>query len=183
MRKLFPAFIASVLILSCEDKKEPSPSEPLVKSSTEETPAQSEFADSKYMEWGKQRLVQFENGDIDTWGSQFSENAVYQWSAGDSVAGKDDIIKYWKERRKNVIETIKFTNDIWLPIKVNQSQKGPDLPGNWLLSWYQVDVTYKTKKSLTYWVHTDIHYNERDQVDRVIQYIDRAPINAALHTK
>ena len=82
-----------------------------------------------------------------------------------------------------MIETIKFTNDIWLPIKVNQSQKGPDLPGNWLLSWYQVDVTYKTKKSLTYWVHTDIHYNERDQVDRFIQYIDRAPINAALHTK
>jgi hypothetical protein len=76
-----------------------------------------------------------------------------------------------------------MSNDIWLPVKVTHPQKGPDMPGVWLLSWYQVNVTYKNGKSLQFWVHNDMHYNDQDQVDRSIQYIDRAPINAALNSK
>jgi len=143
----------------------------------------SEFADAKYMDMGKSALKHFENGEMDDWMNQYADNAVYSWSSGDSLAGKKAIGDYWKNRRGNVIDSIKFTNDIWLPIKINQPQRGPDMPGNWLLSWYQVDVKYKGAKKLMFWVHTDIHYNNDDKVDRVIQYIDRAPINAAMAGK
>ena len=33
------------------------------------------------------------------------------------------------------------------------------------------------------WIHTDLHFNENDKIDRLIQYLDRAPINAALAKK
>jgi len=70
--------------------------------------------------------------------------------------------------------------DIWLPMKVNRPQQGPDMPGNWLLSWNMVDVKYKNGKKLSFWVHSLQHYNNNDKVDRYIQYIDRAPIVKAL---
>ena len=184
MKRLFIATLAPFLLFACKEKKEEAAkNEPLVKSSAKEKSKGYEFADDKYMQMGKQRQQQFENGDIESWISQFADNAVYQWSSGDSLAGKKAIADYWINRRKNVIQSIKMSNDIWLPVKVNQPQKGPDMPGNWLLSWYQVNVTYKNGKSLQFWVHTDTHYNKNDQVDRVIQYMDRAPINAALNAK
>jgi hypothetical protein len=182
MKRIFMAFALAGLIMACNDST--TSTEPLVKSENtpKETP-QSEFADAKYAEWGKQRLMQMQNGDIDAWMTQFADNAVYSWSAGDSLAGKQAIAGYWKDRRQHVIESISFSNDIWLPIKVNVPQKGPDAPGVWLISWYQVDVKYRNAEKLMFWVHTDMHFNEKDQVDRVIQYIDRAPINAALGKK
>jgi hypothetical protein len=185
MRKILISFLVAGFLFSCKDKKEePAKDETMVKTSaTEEQSKASEFADEKYMAWGKQRQQQFQDGDIDTWAQQFADNAVYIWSSGDSLAGKQAIIDYWKNRRKNVIQSVTFSNDIWLPIKVNKPQKGPDLPGVWLLSWYQVNATYKTGKSLQFWVHTDLHFNNEDKVDRLVQYIDRAPINAAVNAK
>ena len=29
------------------------------------------------------------------------------------------------------------------------------------------------------WIHTDQHFDANDKIDRVIQYLDRVPINAA----
>jgi len=46
-----------------------------------------------------------------------------------------------------------------------------------------VNVKYKNGKKLSFWIHSDFHYNAEDKVDIYIQYIDRAPINAALGSK
>jgi hypothetical protein len=147
---------------------------------TDSKPMPSEFADPKYMEMGKQMMKRFEEGNMDAYGDYFADNAVYQWSSGDSLAGKKAIVDYWKNRFSNVVQSVKLTNDIWLPIKVNVSQKGPDVPGVWLISWQQVNATYKNGKSLQFWVHQDFHYDKNDKVERLIMYMDRAPINAAL---
>jgi len=147
-----------------------------------ETP-QSEFADPKYTEMGKAMMAQLSSGDIDAWGNNFSDNAKFRWSAGDSLDGKAAIVNYWKDRRGKVIDSLSFTMDVWLPIKVNRPQAGPDVPGVWLLSWNLVNVKYKNGKKLSFWIHSDFHYNSEDKVDTYIQYIDRAPINAALGSK
>jgi ketosteroid isomerase-like protein len=183
MRKIFIVLVLPGFLLACNNSKETAKEDATVKSATDstgqkETPP-AEFADSKYMDWGKKHQMEFQNGDIDAWVSQFADNVVYLWSAGDSLTGKEAVTKYWKERRGNVIKDIKFTDDIWLPIKVNKSQTANDIPGVWLLSWYQVHATYNTGKSLEFGVHNVMHFNDKDQVDRVVQYIDRAPINAA----
>jgi hypothetical protein len=129
---------------------------------------------------GKRALAQFAAGDITAWADNFADNAVYDWSAGDSLAGKAAIANYWKDRRAKVIDSLEVSNDIWLPLKVNRPQKGPDIPGVWLLSWYEVHVKYKNGTRLNFWVHHDYHYNEADKIDRAILYLDRAPINKAL---
>ena len=185
MRKIFMPFLLAIVLFACKDQKEKEES-PMVKTATATTdnkPMQAEFADARYTDMGKQMLQQFEAGNIDQWMTGFADTAIYFWSSGDSLAGKKAIADYWKNRRASVISSIKFSNDIWLPIKINQPQKGPDMPGNWLLNWYMVDVTYKNGKTLKFWVHTDYHFNADNKVDRAIQYMDRAPINAALGTQ
>ena len=183
MRKLFLGVICSTILFACNNK----PAESTTSSSTDSTGKMSqkatEFADAKYMDVGRNSLALMQSGDIDGWMKSFADTALYLWSSGDSLKGKTAIAAYWKNRRMNVIDSITFMNDIWLPIKINQPQKGPDLPGIWLLGWYQVHTKYKTGKSLTFWVHADWHFNSDDKVDLAIQYLDRAPIMAAAGTK
>ncbi len=184
MRKILILASACIILLACKnEKKTDSGTEKMSATDSSSKKPQSEFADPKYVDMGKKQMAQFESGDIDGWLSGFSDSAFYRWSSGDSLAGKAKIAEYWKNRRANVIDSIKFTNDIWLPIKINVPQRGPDAPGVWLLSWYQVNAKYKNGKKLMFWVHTDYHYDSNDKVDLAIQYIDRAPINAALAKK
>jgi hypothetical protein len=145
------------------------------------TPAKTqpaEFADPKYSGIGKSGIAALASGNIDSWMTSFADNAVYLWNNMDSLAGKAAITAYWKKRRGEVIDSMSITNDIWLPIKVNQPQS-VEQTGNWLLGWYFVKVKYKTGKSMSQWIHTDMHFDANDKIDRVIQYLDRAPINAA----
>ena len=180
MKKLLIIATIGLLLFSCKDKEDADKtSGTTTTDSTTKTPP-AEFADAKYMDMGKQMLAQFESGNISEWMKGYADNAVYNWSSGDSLVGKAAIEKYWTERRGGVIDSIKFSNDIWIPIKINTPQKGPDEPGVWLLSWYQVNVKYKTVKRLQFWVHSDHHLNANDKIDRTVQYIDMAPIKEAI---
>jgi len=184
MRKILLFAAGCCFLASCNNK----PSEPMTTESkdttatakTSATPPQSEFADARYADMGRKHLAQLSSGDINGWLDAFADDAIFYWSAGDSLAGKTAIAKYWTERRTKVIDSLRFSKDIWLPLKVNRPQQGPDVPGNWLLGWYMVDVKYKNGKKLTFWVHSDLHYNNNDKIDRYIQYIDREPIVKAL---
>lgn len=185
MTKLFCLATGLCLMLACNDK--PAETTPPVDSAVvvKETkaPPQSEIGDAKFTEIGKRAMANLSSGDIDKWMNDFADNASYRWSAGDSLVGKAAITKYWKERRGKIIDSLTYTNDIWLPLKVNTPQKGPDLAGNWLLGWSQVSAKYKNGKKLTYWVHVDYHFDASDKIDLVLTYIDRAPINRALGVK
>jgi hypothetical protein len=184
MKRVFTPLLLAVIIIACESKKPAD--DPMVKTAATETPAGTqavEFADPKFMDMGKRYMTLLVAGKIDEWAEQLADNAVYLWSSGDSLTGKQAITAYWKERHAKVIEKLSFANDIWLPVKVNQPQRGPDMPGVWLMNWQQVDVTYKNGKNLKFWIHNDFHYNDAGKIDRAIQYIDRAPINAALGLK
>jgi hypothetical protein len=182
MKKSLAWAVGCCLLFSCTN---PS-SGPAAKDTTaamtsaSATPPQSEFADAHYTDIGKKVISQLASGDIKGMMDGYADNAVYIWSAGDSLAGKAAIDKYWTDRRSKVIDSVQFANDIWLPIKVNRPQQGPDMPGIWLLSWTEVHARYKNGAKLNFWVHTDYHFNNSDKIDRQITYIDRAPINKAL---
>ncbi len=184
MKKLLSWVAGCCFLLSCNSNKPAetnnSTSKDTVSTTAPTGTQQAEFADARYVEMGKKTLAQFTSGDIDGWMSNYADSAMYRWSSGDSLAGKAAIARYWKERRAKVIDSLVATNDIWIPLKVNRPQQGPDIPGIWLLNWHEVNVKYKNGKRLMFWVHTDFHYNADDKIDIVIQYIDRAPINKAL---
>src|SRR5688572_18032899 len=178
MRKILLGTVCILMLAACKNEAEKATEQVIAGESTK-TPPPVEFADQKYIDMGKKGLEQFASGDIDGWLSRFADNAIFRWSSGDSLAGKAAIAKFWKDRRMNVIDSIKTSEEIWLPVTVNQPQ-GPETKGTWLLNWHRVNATYKNKQKLTFWIHTDMHYNNDDMVDEIIQYIDRAPINAAL---
>jgi hypothetical protein len=138
------------------------------------------FADSKYVDMGKASLAAMQSGNVGQWLSGFADNARYYWNSGDSLIGKAAITDYWTKRMSDVIQSLNFSNDIWLAVNVTEPQQAVQSPGVWLLGWYLVNAKYKNGKSMMQWTHVDIHFDANDKVDQVIQYLDRAPINAAL---
>lgn len=181
MKKIFLLAMCTALWVSCK-KAEPAelatPAEP----TEEATTPQAEFADAKYTEIGKKYIADLTKGDTDGMMAVYSDDAKYYWNGGDSLVGKKAIADFWTNRRKNVIETISFKNDIWLPVKVNKPQQ-MEKAGVWLLSWYQVTAKYKGGKSMTQWMHFLFHFDDSDKVDQVSQYVDRVPINEAMPKK
>jgi hypothetical protein len=185
MRRILVFAAGCFVLLACNNNKPaesatPASTDTVAAAAEKKPPPQSEIGDAKYVDMGKKNLDQLSSGDIDGWLNSFADNAVYRWSSGDSLSGKAAIGTYWKERRGKIIDSISYMNDIWLPLKVNKPQKGPDVAGNWLLGWYMVNVKYKNSKKLMFWVHADAHYDANDKIDIFVQYLDRAPINKAL---
>lgn len=177
MKKLLLLALSCSLFVACTNEKSAEKKTEAALAEIKQQPA--EFADPKYVEIGKKGLDALTLGDIDGWMTGYADNAVYQWNNGDSLVGKPAITAFWKMRRTESIDTISFSNAIFLPIKVNQPQS-VEQPGVWLLSWYQADATYTTGKRMVQWIHTDMHFDANDKIDRVIQYLDRVPINAAM---
>ena len=120
-------------VFACSNPKPAEEKTAAVDSVAAKPPMQPvEFADLKYSDIGRKGLAALSSGDIDGWMSNFADNAVYVWNAGDSLAGKAAITAYWKKRRGEVIDSISFLNQIWLPIKVNQPQS-VEQPGIWII--------------------------------------------------
>jgi hypothetical protein len=179
MKKVFFWALCSSLFFACSNEKSTEAKMEATPSAAETKMPPVEFADAKYTELGKKGLAALTAGDVAGFVNNYADNAVYVFNNGDSLAGKAAITGYWTQRRMELMDSINFSNHIFLPIKVNQPQS-IEQPGVWLLSWYQVRTKYKTGKTMTQWIHTDLHFNEADQVDRIIQYLDRVPINAAM---
>ena len=174
--------IGSLLFIECNDKAKEQTNATSTDSTSmkeEKVTQPAEFADAKYAGIGKAGIAALSSGNVDGWMASYADDATYLWNNGDSLVGKVAITNYWKKRRTEVIDSISFTNDIWLPIKINKPQS-VEAPGTWLLGWYQVDAKYKTGKHMRQWIHTNMHFNAEDKIDRVIQYMDRALINAAM---
>jgi ketosteroid isomerase-like protein len=177
MKKLLVLVLSSFIIISCSNEKKSEEKTEAAPAETKAPPA--EFADAKYSDIGKNAIAALSSGDVAGYLSNYSENAVYLWNNGDSLAGKTAISDFWTKRRKDVIDSLTFSNGIWLPVKVNEPQS-IEAPGVWLLAWYQVHAKYKTGKSMTQWMHMDFHFNAEDKIDRTIQYVDMVPINKAV---
>jgi ketosteroid isomerase-like protein len=180
MKKLYFFSALTLLLTACASNPEtPEAAQTEAAAPAEKPPV--EFADAKLMDQGKAGLANLSKGDVAAWMNDFADNAVYVWNSGDSLAGKQAISDYWTDRRNNVLESISFSKDIWLPVIVNAPQNDAVAAGTWLLSWYKVDAKYKaTGKTMTQWIHSTMHFNEAGKIDRLIQYVDRAPIAAAM---
>lgn len=178
MKRFLLGMMSFLLFAACNNPK-PDEAAETTSATTEATSQPAEFADPKYSEIGKSGLASMSSGDIDAWSSNWADNIVWQWNNGDSIVGKAAVVNYWKDRRTNSIDSIIFTNQIWLPVKVNQTQAN-EQAGVWLLSWYSTNAKYKNGKRMIQSIHTVQHFDANDKIDRVIQYLDRVPINAAM---
>ncbi len=174
MKKLLVVLLGATLLWSCAKPKEEEMAAP--------EPKAVEFADAKYIAMGQQMMKSLAEGNTDAFTNNYTDNAVYLWNNGDSIAGKQAIAAYWKDRRANVIDTITYTQDAWLAIQANDPPKHI-AKGVWLFNWATFNITYSTGKPLTLAIHSVFHFDGNDKIDRAIQYLDRAAIAAAMAKK
>jgi hypothetical protein len=181
--RILSLFAVCLLLAGCK-KETTAETTDVTPAASEKTNADApaEFADAKYTEIGKKAMAAMASGDMDAWMSNYADNAKYFWNGGDSLVGKPAIDKFWRDRRGNVIESLSYKNDIWLPIKVNKPQ-ATEQSGVWLLAWYEVTAKYKGGSSMTQWMHFDYHFDANDKIDRVVHYVDRLPVREAMPKK
>ena len=183
MKKMFILAAACLWLFACnnEEKKDESKTDDTNKSastSPEKKPA-SEILDLSAGDVIKKSFAAFSKGDVDGMTADFDDNIRYTWSGGDSVIGKKAVQDYYTGRLK-LIKSINFSNEIVLPLQVNESQQ-PQVapPGKWVLYWTAVDVTYNNGKNIKFWAHNVNHFNDAGKIDFVGQYIDRVPLMEA----
>ena len=187
MKKYLFAIVSCSIFLACTNK--PSDTTQNTQDSamtTKQSKTSSgpvEIGDSKYTEIGKSELKNLSSGDIDAFAEGLSDNALYAWSSGDTLIGKGSIVKYWKEQQNKLIDKMSFVKPVWIPIRVNESQQGQDIPGNWLMCWSLFKVKYKNGKSVDVWANALFHFDSTDKIDIISQYYDKTPLNKALGIK
>jgi hypothetical protein len=121
-------------------------------------------------------MTAFQNKDAEGYVANMADDVKFRWSNGDSLVGKQAVKDYYTGRF-NIIDSISFSNPIFLPVMANQSPNGGQTPaGKWMLDWFMVHVKYKNNKELRYWVHNAMHYNSAGKIDETAQYMDRHPI-------
>lgn len=177
MKKFIFLVIPCILLFACNNEKKED-KDNTTKMSTENKSPQCEITDAKYTDIGKTTLNSLSSGDMTTWAAVYADTARYYWNNGDSLIGKTAIVDYWTKRRHDVIDSLKFSEEIFLPVKVNTPQQH-ERTGVWLMTWQRVQAKYKTGKSMGQFMHMLMHFNKDDKVDEVVQYLDKALINAA----
>ena len=181
MKKLFMVVLLAFLFIACNNENKTTDgvtAEGTDTAAAGTTKPPVELLGDELNASSKAIWENFSKGDVDAMTANFDDNGRMLWSGGDSLVGKQAIVDYYKGRWK-LIETLKFSEEIWLPIKANQSPNGTAAPGKWMLSWHKTDVKYKNGKSLSFWVHNATHYNDAGKVDYIAQYMDRHPIMEA----
>ena len=178
MKKIISVIFIAAFLFACNEEKKDETAAAEVKSDKPMAPVEL-IMDSNFVATVKATMTAFENKDVDGYTANMDDNIKFRWSGGDSLIGKQAVKDYYTGRF-NIIETIKFSNPIFLPLMANQSPNGGvTAAGKWMLYWYMVNVKYKNGKELHFWSHQANHYNSADKIDESAQYIDRHPIMEA----
>ena len=179
MKKIISVIFVAATLFACnseEKKGETAATE--TKSETGKAPVEL-INDSNLINSVKAAFTAFENKDIEGYTANLADNVMFRWSGGDSLVGKQAVKDYYTGRF-NIIDNIKYSNYIFLPVMANVSPNGGATPtGKWMLSWYTVNVKYKNGKAIMFWAHNAQHYNDAGKIDQFTQYVDRHPIMEA----
>jgi ketosteroid isomerase-like protein len=182
MKKTIGFLLCAVIFLACtNDQAVTAGTTDTVDSTNKEMNSARgyDFGDDKYVQMAKQVMQNLSSGNMDGYMNDYADNAIYRFSGGDSLNGKQAITDYWKKRRSEVIDSISYTGDVWLPINVNTAMTTGQLTGNYALTWNMVHVKYKSGKSMSQRMHMVFHFDDNNKIDRVTQYLDRVPVMAA----
>jgi ketosteroid isomerase-like protein len=169
MQKLVLLIAVVALLSTCSQPK----------SETSSVSAPVEMGDSTKTSLCKASYTALIAGDVDAFAASMSDDVVFRWNAGDSIAGKAAVIEYWKDRRENVIDQLAIKNDIWLPLKVNTLSNLT--PGEYVLMWADLTSTYQFGgTTMNQRIHRVHRFNKEGKIDYITHYIDRYDVANAL---
>jgi SnoaL-like domain len=178
MRKFFLFAFCAVVLSACDDAKKDEPAAASTTASATDKKPMLEIMDMSSADVVKKSNEAFAKGDIDAMTADFDDNIRYTWSGGDSLIGKKAVQDYWKARW-GIIESLSFSEHIFVPVLANESQSQYAPAGKWILHWNMVNAKYKNGKSTMFWSHSVNHLNDAGKIDFIGMYYDRAPLNKA----
>ena len=180
MKKLLFGFFIFSLLIACNDKKEEETktAESTAPAVADTKKSGDELLDMSEADGIKAVFDAFSKKDVVAMTANYDDNVRMVWSAGDSLVGKQAVVDYYTKRFK-IIDSLNFTEHIYLPVKINVQQSQYAHLGKWVLAWTMTNVKYINGKKLTFWSHTVYHYNDGNKIDFVGQYIDWKPIAEA----
>lgn len=174
MKKIILGVFLSAFLFACNNEKAETTGTTDAATTTE-TKTGDELLAISEGDGVKSSMLAFSKGDVDGMTANYDDNVRQLWSGGDSLIGKKAVQDYYNGRLK-LIDSITYSENVLLPVKVNNQQSQYQALGKWVLHWTLAHVKYKNGKKLNFWIHTDYHYNDAGKIDIVIQYIDRNPI-------
>ena len=121
MKKFLFGVIVSTIFISCAEKAEEKPKDETAAVTTETKKAATELLDISEGDGVRTATDALANKDANGLSASYDDNILYRWSGGDSITGKQAVFDYWNGRFK-LIDSLSFTDAIYLPIKVNEPQ-------------------------------------------------------------
>jgi ketosteroid isomerase-like protein len=182
MKKLFFWATGCFLLFACQNNgaNKPTTNDSTGQGNPALTPAPIEFADSTYSAIGQKALTDFAKADYDAVMSVYTDDSRLYLANGDSVIGKPNITKFWKNTMA-IADSIRFVNPIFLPLKVNESKQVAT--GTYLMIWFDYNLFLKKGKKLFGRSHEVVHMTADKKTDFQIYYSDNAPLMAAMKMK
>ena len=182
MKKIFLGVMISVFLIACNDEKKEDKPAVADTNTAADKKGGDEILNLSEGDGVKSLMMAFSKGDVDGMTAPYDDNLKFYWSNGDSLIGKQAVKDYYTGRWK-LIDSLNYSDQIVLPVKVNNPQSAMQAPGKWVLLWSNTHVKYKNGNKISFWVHTDYHYNDAGKIDIAIQYIDKHQIMEASQPK
>ena len=114
MKQTIGFLLLAVVFAACSNDQSAADnsSSTMDSASTEVNTRGYEFGDDKYVQIAKQVMQDLSSGNTDGYLSAYADNAIYRFSGGDSLNGKQAITDYWKKRRSEVIDSLSYSNEV-----------------------------------------------------------------------
>ncbi|WP_029038096.1 hypothetical protein [Salinimicrobium xinjiangense] len=176
MKKMITLTALFALLLSCNDKAAERNEKPVANNQSN-----YEVASERYSDLNEEALAKMAALDFNAWGEVLSDDVQYFFPDGDAdtrtvLKGKEEVINWWNDWKQNSgIETMTFSNTVFIPVKANQKLNYSGLTGVIVLAYVSNEMVYNGQP-VNVRMNIATHFNNDSLIDRIYTYYDRTPI-------
>jgi len=164
----------AMLFINCnENKKEDSVM-------AEQEIPMLEAASQEYADLAQKTLELLSEFDLETWKEYLADDVEWYWPDGNSetrhtIKGKEELITWWKNWKETTGGQMSFTNNTFLPIKVNKASNYYKLVGTGVLAYTDLTISLQDK-STSVRQHIVFMFDENKKISHALLYYDRTGI-------
>lgn len=139
-----------------------------------------EAASQEYADLAQKTLDLLSEFDLETWKEYLTDDVEWYWPDGNSetrhtIKGKEELITWWKNWKETTSGQMSFTNNTFLPIKVNTASNYYKLVGTGVLAYTDLTISLQDK-STSVRQHMVFMFDENKKISHALLYYDRTGI-------
>ena len=166
--------ICILLFISCaETKKEDTVT-------NEQEIPMLELASEEYSDLVQKTFDLLSEFDLETWQEYLADNVEWFWPDGNSetrhsIKGKDELVSWWKNWKETTSGELVFTNNSFLPLKINKPSNHYKLVGTGVISYTDLTISIGDK-STSVRQNIVFMFNNDKKISHALLYYDRTGI-------